>query len=105
MFEPAPTERVLHEQNLSYYRVIVNPGTPDYTINGVVHHWQPGVEYWETFDLKRQLTVNGHLDLRCYDVTEMGVPAAMVDIYRSQNERCVTCHQKFNSDPSLLAVL
>lgn len=105
MFNDGPTERVWHKQDLSYYRVLVNPGTPPYVVNGVVHHFKPGVEYWETFDIKRQMTVNGHLDLSCFDVSEMGVPAAMVDIYRSQNERCAHCHQRFNSDPSLLANL
>ena len=101
LFLDPPAERVWHEQDLTLYRVKVNPGTPDYMINGVLHHFIPGKLYYETFDLKRQLTVNGHLDLSVYDTEEMGVPSDMDGIYRAMNERCPTCRQRFNSDETL----
>lgn len=104
LFLDPPTERVWHESDPILY--LVRVGVPcSYIINGVRHDFRPSTDYYETADLKKQLTVHGQLDLSCFDPDEIGVPAALVDQYRSRNERCPSCSQRYNSDPSLLAVL
>lgn len=104
MFLDPPKELVWHEQDLTLYRVVVNPGTPDYTINGIVHHFVPGREYWEPFDMKRQLLVSGHLNTLAVDIDEIGVPAELKTDLRAFNEKCHTCGQRYNSDPLLQLV-
>ena len=79
------------------YKIRVNR-TCSYSVNGKVNLFEPGRDYWKIADLKRQIIQNGQLDLACWDPHEFGLSARDAEALTDANERCPTCHQRFNID-------
>ena len=101
LFKPAPTERVWVGAPPKLFHIRVNKDCA-YTVNGVVHAFEPGKDYWEAPDLKRAILTAGHLDMSTFDPNDLGVEDnADLDMLRARNSVCSTCHQPFNRDDTL----
>lgn len=62
--------------------------------------FRPGVEYWETADIKRVLFDRGILDVACLDGQDHGLQpdqAEQLGVYRAEKEWCPACHQQLNT--------
>lgn len=101
LFKDGPSERVWKGAPPRLFHIRVNKAVT-YTVNGVDHAFVPGVDYWESADLKRAILAAGHLDLATFDPNDIGreddvVPAEI----RARNSICPTCRQPYNRDDSL----
>ena len=73
-----------------------------YTINGVKHAFNPGIDYYESADLKRAIVAAGHLDMATFDPHDLGLEDnADIAALRARNSVCPTCHQPYNRDDTL----
>jgi hypothetical protein len=101
---PDVTERKWHEPTIQQFWVVADKDC-GYEINGTVHKFSKGEDYWVFGDLKRMMYENGNLDPVCLrDIHESGLtPEQLSDLdrYRSQKSRCYACGQTLNSDTSL----
>ena len=101
LFEPAPTERVWHTASAKVFFMRVNQ-TCTFTINGIDNHFEPGVDYWESADLKRSVIAAGKLDMATFDPHDMGLEDnEALQRIRAHNSVCQTCHQPYNRDQTL----
>ena len=102
--EPDITERVWHKPTIQQFWVVADKDC-SYEVNGTVHAFKKGEDYWVFGDLKRMMYENKNLDPVCLkDIHESGLtPEQLSDLdrYRSQKSRCYACGQKYNSDTSL----
>ena len=73
-----------------------------YEVNGTVHKFLKGEDYWVFGDLKRMMFENKNLDPKClHDIHESGLTPnqlSELDRYRSEKARCYACGQKLNTD-------
>jgi glycosyl transferase family 4 len=101
---PDITERTWHKPTIQQFWVVTERDC-GIEVNGIVHRFNKGEDYWIFGDAKRMLYELGYLDPRCLtDIHASGLtPEQLSDIdrYRSQHERCQACGQKFNTDQSL----
>jgi hypothetical protein len=101
---PDITERTWHEPTIQQFWVVPERDC-QYEVNGVVHKFNKGEDYWVFGDLKRMMYENGNLDVRCLeDPNESGLTPeqlSTLDRYRSQHARCQTCGQTLNTDLTL----
>lgn len=91
-WEAGPAARAWCSCKQRLFRVLVT-GPIQYTINGVVHAYKPGVEYWETADLKMRLGESGKLDAACIDPLELGREVTQAWIEAAATPTCPTCGQ------------
>ena len=96
--------RVWHKPTIQQFWVVADKDC-SYEVNGTVHRFAKGEDYWVFGDLKRMMYENKNLDPVCLrDIHESGLTPEQLselDRYRSQKERCATCGQRYNSDPTL----
>lgn len=101
---PDLTTRKWHKCDVQLFRIVANRDCA-YEINGVMHTFQKGVEYYELADIKRMMFEADQLDPICLsDLNESGLlPHQQSDSerYKSQHERCYACGQRYNSDMSV----
>jgi hypothetical protein len=101
---PDIDERTWHEPTIQQFWVVTDKDC-GYEVNGTVHKFKKGEDYWVFGDLKRMMYENKNLDPVCLrDIHESGLtPEQLSDIdrYRSQKERCYACGQKLNTDTTL----
>lgn len=101
---PDITEREWHVPTIQQFHVVADKDC-SYEVNGVVHSFTKGEDYWVFGDLKRMMFENGNLDPRCLtDPHESGLtPEQLSDLdrYRSEKARCYACGQRLNTDTSL----
>ena len=101
MFEDPPTQRVWKEAPPKLFHIRVNK-TCTYNVNGIAYHFEPGVDYHESADLKRAIIAAGHLDWSTFDPHDLGLEdSANVAELRARNSICSTCHQPYNRDDTL----
>jgi hypothetical protein len=73
-----------------------------FAINGVHTAFYPGKDYWEPADIRRAILASGHMDLSVFDPSDLGMEDGdIAEEARAHNERCPTCHQRYNIDPDL----
>ena len=74
-------------------------------VNGTVHKFVKGEDFWVLGDIKRMAFECGVLDPSCLkDIHESGLTPEQlseVDRYRSEHQRCYACGQRYNSDLTL----
>jgi len=101
---PDITERVWHKPTIQQFWVVTDKDC-SYEVNGTVHKFKKGENYWVFGDLKRMMYENKNLDPKCLvDIHESGLtPEQLSDLdrYRSQKARCYACGQTLNTDKSL----
>ena len=101
IFEPPPTTHVWRGAEPKLFHIRVNKACT-FVINGKKFHFEPGQDYWEAADLKRQMIANGHLDLSVWDPNDLGLEDG--DVRRqfyARNAMCPTCNQPYNRDQTL----
>jgi glycosyltransferase involved in cell wall biosynthesis len=81
-----------------------------YDIAGRVLIASPGVDYWETADIKRIIFDNGNLDPECIDEpgVDSGLSAEQVErigAYSAAKSKCPTCGQQVGNDPAGLVAV
>lgn len=101
---PDLKERVWHKPTIQQFWVVADKDC-SYEINGTVHKFLKGEDYWVFGDLKRMMYENKNLDPICLkDIHESGLtPEQLSDLdrYRSEKSRCYACGQKLNTDTTL----
>lgn len=95
------------EGTLALFRVVVDAarlpiGQDHYRadIAGRSLIFRPGVEYWESADVKRILFDRGLLDVSCLEGDDHGLKPDQVEqlgLYRADREFCPTCQQQLNT--------
>src|SRR5579872_347897 len=97
LHEEGPTEWTWKPTKSRVFRCLVIREVT-YTINGVHHRYEPGVEYWESPDMKMRLAERGHLDPDCIDPDEMGQEKADQMISAAARAICPTCCRPMNAE-------
>lgn len=101
---PNITERTWHKPTIQQFWVVADKDC-SYEINGTVHRFAKGEDYWVFGDLKRMMYENSNLDPVCLrNIHESGLTPEQLselDRYRSQKARCYACGQMLNTDTSL----
>ena len=101
---PDITGRVWHKPTIQQFWVVADKKC-SYEVNGTVHSFEKGEDYWVFGDLKRMMYENKNLDPVCLrDIHESGLTPEQLselDRYRSQKSRCYACGQMLNVDDSL----
>jgi len=96
--------RTWHKPTIQQFWVVADKDC-SYEVNGTVHKFAKGEDYWVFGDLKRMMYENKNLDPVCLrDIHESGLtPEQLSDLdrYRSQKARCATCGQLLNTDDTL----
>ncbi len=96
LFEEPPAERVWKFAPPRLFHIRVNKRCT-FTINGKAFHFEPGVDYYEAADLKRQMIANGHLDWSSFDPHDVGLEDNPdIPRLRAHNSMCPTCNQPYN---------
>lgn len=101
LFEDPPTAATWRAATPHLFPFRVNKDC-SYSINGQMHAFTPGVEYWEAADLLRAVMASGHLDWSTFDPDSLGREDD-VDLarLRALNSICPTCHNPYNRDDTL----
>jgi hypothetical protein len=101
---PDISAREWHTPTIQQFWVVADKDC-SYEVNGTVHRFTKGEDYWVFGDLKRMMYENKNLDPRCLtDIHESGLTPEQLgelDRYRSEKQRCPTCGQRYNSDTTL----
>ena len=101
---PDLTERHWHKPTIQQFWVVPDKDC-SYEVNGTVHKFSKGEDYWVFGDLKRMMYENKNLDPVCLrDIHESGLTPEQLselDRYRSEKSRCYACGQKLNTDTTL----
>jgi len=67
------------------------------TVNGMQYRYEPGVDYWDVADIKRQIGRQGILDHSCIGVD--GIVKADSRL-SGAHSYCPTCQQRLNTNPT-----
>lgn len=81
-----------------YLVMVTRPWQAD--IAGATYLFEPGVEYWETADVKRILWEGGLLDVACLAGDDTGLAQSQVDLipeYTASHSYCPHCSQKLGT--------
>jgi hypothetical protein len=101
---PDITERFWYKPSIQQFWVVSDKDC-SYEVNGIVHTFKKGEDYWVFGDLKRMMYENKNLDPKCLkDIHESGLTPEQLgelDRYRSEKSRCYACGQLLNTDDSL----
>ena len=98
LFEPGPRTRVWYSANARVFHVRVNKKVT-YVINGIKYAFEPGRDYWEAADLKRQLLASGHLDMETFDPHDLGrEDSVALGQLKAANAICPECHNPYNRE-------